>query len=67
MNIRKLFTVLIVSIFISSLSFSQEKYGKEITLEEKTEISEIISDPSGYVGKKVLIEGEILAVCQMAG
>ena len=67
MNIRKLFTVLIVSIFISSVSFAQEKYGKEITLEEKTEISEIIFDPSGYVGKKVLIEGEILAVCQMAG
>jgi len=67
MNIRKLFTVLIVSIFISSVSFTQEKYGKEITLEKKTEISEIISDPSGYVGKKVLIEGEILAVCQMAG
>lgn len=67
MNIRKLFTVLIVSIFISSVSFTQEKYGKEITLEKKTEISEIISDPSGYVGKKVLIEGEIFAVCQMAG
>jgi hypothetical protein len=52
---------------ISGFSVAQEKLGKEITLQEKTEISQIISNPDEYLGKKVLIEGEILSVCQMAG
>jgi co-chaperonin GroES (HSP10) len=67
MKKNNFFAVLAVIIFISGLSFSQEKLGKEITLEEKTEISEIISNPSEYLGEKVLIEGEILSVCEMAG
>ena len=67
MKFIKLFLVLVVCTFISEISFAQEKYGKDITLEEKTDISEILSNPSEYLGEKVLIEGEILAVCQMAG
>jgi len=67
MNIHKLYTILVITIFIPGFSIAQEKLGKEITLEEKTEISDIISNPTEYLGKKVLIEGEILAVCQMAG
>ncbi|HSP88685.1 MAG TPA: DUF4920 domain-containing protein [Ignavibacteriaceae bacterium] len=67
MKNNNFFAVLAVIIFISGLTFSQEKLGKEITLEEKTEISEIISNPSEYLGEKVLIEGKILSVCEMAG
>lgn len=67
MRINKFFTALIIIIFISGLSVAQEKFGKEITLEEKTEISEILSGPTDYVGKKVLVEGKVLIVCQMAG
>jgi hypothetical protein len=66
MKIKLIFTFL-VTIFITTISFAQEKYGKEITLEKKTEISDIISNSTDYVGKKVLIEGEVLAVCKMAG
>ena len=63
----KFLTVLITGMLISGFSVAQEKLGKEITLQEKTEISQIISNPDEYLGKKVLIEGEILSVCQMAG
>lgn len=63
----KLFFVFIISLLIPASSIAQEKFGKELTLEDKTEISEIISNPSEYLGKKVLIEGEIVSVCQMAG
>lgn len=45
----------------------REKYGKEITLKEKTNISDILSNPEDYVDKTVLVEGEVLDVCPMAG
>jgi hypothetical protein len=61
----KLFIALFIC--ISALSLAQEKYGKDITIVEKTSISEILSSPEDYLGKKVLVEGEILSVCQMAG
>ncbi len=49
-------------------SFSQtDKYGKEISLKDKTTISKILDKPEDYVGKTVLVEGEILEVCAMAG
>ena len=67
MNISKLFTILVVTIFISGFSIAQEKLGTEITLLEKTKISDIVSNPVEYVDKKVLIEGEVLAVCQHMG
>ena len=43
------------------------KYGSEITLEEKTNISDILNSPEDYLDKKVLVEGEVLDVCQKMG
>jgi len=43
------------------------KYGDEITLEEKTNISDILNSPEEYLDKKVLVEGEVLDVCKMMG
>jgi len=63
-NILFLFAL---SIIISSVSFSQEKYGSELSLEEKTAISEIKTNPEEYLGKTVLVEGKIAAVCQNMG
>jgi hypothetical protein len=63
----RIFLTLIIGLSIFSLSFGQEKLGKEITLTEKTEISEIKNSPEEYLGKKVLVEGEIISVCQHAG
>jgi len=52
----------------SVLSVAQsEKYGKEIELKEKTLISEILANPVDFVGKTVLVEGEVGDVCTMAG
>jgi hypothetical protein len=44
-----------------------EKFGREISLTEKTKISEILANPESFVGKTVLVEGEVLEVCQHAG
>ena len=63
---KKLMVFLIL--FISVASYAQpDKYGKEISLTEKTNISKILAQPEEYVGKTVLVEGEVLDVCSMAG
>ncbi len=60
--------VILLFLFISVIAYSQaDKYGKEISLTEKTSISTILAQPEKYVGKTVLVEGEILEVCAMAG
>ena len=56
--------LLLISVAVYSQS---DKYGKEISLTEKTSISKILAEPEEYVGKTVLVEGEILDVCAMAG
>ena len=60
--------VILFIILITVTAYSQsDKYGKEISLTEKTSISTILTQPEKYVGKTVLVEGEILEVCAMAG
>lgn len=43
------------------------KLGAEITLAEKTDISDILNSPEDFLDKKVLVEGEVLDVCKMMG
>lgn len=43
------------------------KLGGEITLTEKTNISDILTDPDSYLDQTVLVEGEILNVCPKMG
>jgi hypothetical protein len=60
--------VIILFLLITIATYSQvHKYGKEISLTEKTSISTILSQPDEFVGKTVLVEGEIVDVCEMAG
>jgi len=62
--------VLILFISFSSIfamSDDKDKYGKEITLEKKTSISDILSNPEDYLDKTVLVEGEVLDVCPKMG
>lgn len=61
------FVILFLLIFAVAGYSQSDKYGKEISLKEKTSISKILSQPEEYVGKTVLVEGEILEVCAMAG
>lgn len=44
-----------------------KKFGEQITMTEKTKISDILADPESFVGKKVLVEGEVVGVCSAAG
>lgn len=62
------YLITLLTIVLTLTAFAQtEKFGKEISLTEKTNISKILSAPEDYVGKTVLVQGEILEVCAMAG
>jgi hypothetical protein len=65
---NKIFFVIFL-IFLSAnfLSAQENKLGEIITLTEKTDISSILENPEEFLGKKVLVEGEIVEVCQAAG
>ncbi len=61
----------LLALFFVILTFSVfaqiEKFGREISLSEKTKISDILANPEEFVGKTVLVEGQVLDVCQHAG
>ena len=60
--------IILFLLFITVTAYSQsDKYGKEISLTEKTSISKILDKPEDFIDKTVLVEGEILEVCAMAG
>lgn len=64
----KLWVVLLSLVFsAASLSAQQKTYGKEISAKEKVLISSILISPEKYVGKKVLIEGTVVNVCEKRG
>ncbi len=60
-------SLMLVFAACSSTSEVDEKYGEKITLTESTEISAILENPGEFVGKRVLVSGEILEVCPMMG
>ena len=56
--------VLFSALFIFA---GQKELGKKISLKKKTSISKILENPEKFMGKKVLVEGTILAVCEKRG
>ena len=65
----KIYTFILGVFLITNMIFSSEgpQYGDEITLEEKTSISDILSNPAEFEGKKVLVEGTVVGVCEKRG
>jgi hypothetical protein len=61
--------ILVVILFTISNSFAGDvnKYGKKLTLKEKTKISTILENPKNFVGKRVLVEGTVVGVCEKRG
>jgi hypothetical protein len=65
----KVYTFILGMFLVANMIFSSEgtQYGDVITLEEKTSISDILANPSEFEGKKVLVEGTVVGVCEMRG
>ncbi|MDP4175613.1 MAG: DUF4920 domain-containing protein [Bacteroidota bacterium] len=66
---KKIVTACLIMLVIACNVFagSVKKLGKELTLKNKTKISEILKKPDSFVGKKVLIEGMVVDVCSKRG
>ena len=66
---RFTYIVTVFVLFVSGCTSEPEmtQYGSELTLSEVTPISQILEDPSMFVGQKVMIEGEVVDVCPMKG
>jgi len=64
---------LVISVIIIVLSCetaekpSADLYGEKLTLTKTTAISQILSNPDDFVGKRVLVNGEVLDVCPNRG
>jgi predicted RNA-binding protein len=67
MKINLIISVLFLSCGLIFSQTEEIKLGAEITLTEKTNISDILADPDSYLDQTVLVEGEILDVCPMMG
>lgn len=56
------------SAITAATAVAQSKdYGKALTLKEATPISSILKDPKAFEGKRVLVEGLIIEVCEERG
>ncbi|UCG85478.1 MAG: DUF4920 domain-containing protein [Gemmatimonadota bacterium] len=42
-------------------------YGEELTLSDTTLVSDILADPIGFVGERVLVAGTVVEVCDKRG
>lgn len=47
--------------------FEGTTYGEPITLTKITQVSEILENPTDFLGERVLIEGLVVEVCEMNG
>lgn len=68
-NMKAVISFILALCILSGVAYSQkgDVYGKGTTLKTKTKISTILDSPKKYVGKKVLVEGTILDVCEKRG
>ncbi len=66
---RRVVTVAAVLLACTSvvLGAGVKKYGKDLTLKETTKISAIYAAPDSFTGKRVKVQGPIVAVCEMMG
>jgi len=67
MQLKIFLLILLVGWEIIFAQTEETKLGSEITLAEKTKISDILAEPETYLDKTVLVEGEVLDVCPMMG
>ena len=63
------YTLLPFAFVVTSMTLAgdPEKYGSDLTLDEKTSISDILQDPQAYEGKRVQVSGKVTGVCKKMG
>lgn len=69
MNFKKLVLASVITMGVSVSAFAKnlDNLGKEVTLKDKTKISDILKNPENFIGKSVLVEGKVVDVCTQRG
>ena len=62
-----LYSVIMATLLTCSVNLLAKQYGEPLTLTQTTKISEILAQPTKYVGQKVLVDGMVTAVCESRG
>jgi RecJ-like exonuclease len=66
---KKVFCFILAIALLGALPLlaGEQKLGKGVTLKTATPVKTLLSEPEKYLGKDVMVEGEITQVCQMQG
>lgn len=67
---KRIFVIVVLSMFVLACAKQTEKaemFGEKITLTEQTDLAAILANPEGFVGKRVLVSGEVVDICEMKG
>jgi hypothetical protein len=68
MNRKHFVTLGVSGVLLCAVVLAGPKnYGKKLTLKDKTKVSDILANPEQFAGKKVLVEGTVVDVCQERG
>jgi hypothetical protein len=67
MKISVLFAAAIVALILPFSGCGSSDFGKPLTINQATSISDILNEPQKYDGKRVLVEGKINGVCEKMG
>lgn len=65
-RINGIFLLLLISSIVIYAG-EGKKYGKELSLKETTKITDILKSPESFEGKRVLVEGTVVGVCEKMG
>ncbi len=65
---KGVYAILILTLLVALPLMSAEKIlGKGVSIKTATPVKEILANPEKFLGKDVMIDGEMTKVCQMAG
>jgi hypothetical protein len=59
--------LVLVTACTQKASSPADKYGAALSLRDASKVSALLAEPESYLGKRVLIEGQVLEVCAKAG
>jgi hypothetical protein len=67
--IKKIFSLAVIALIVLSCGNKSKKEASSGAVSEsvKVEFASLISNPSDYVGKNIIVEGKVVHVCKMSG
>ncbi len=64
---KRAFFLVVAIMLLAALPIAAQKLGNGVTIKTATPVKDILANPEKYLGKEIMVQGEITKVCQMAG